>query len=119
MELGDEEYFLHTIVLADRLGDTSDVKSLAAEANGYVVTMEAPLWPREVANHLDDLYDFDNNIVGASDDEAKEIIKDRLSDAPLRKYLQIARGEESDDAPDVEVEESEDPKDVQENISDN
>lgn len=103
MELGQEEYHLRTVVIADRVGDKSRVKELAKQANGYVVTMDSPYWPRQVAEHLDELYGFEHPLVDASDEHAKQTIEDRLESAPLKKYLRIAKGQESD-APDVEVE---------------
>ena len=105
IELGQEEFFLRTIVIADRLGKKSQVKKLALKSNGYVATMDTEYWPRDIANHLDEIYGFDHELVGASDEKAKSIIDRKTDSAPLRKYLRIATGKEDDSAPDANIQE--------------
>jgi hypothetical protein len=106
MALGEEEHLLQTIVIADRIGDQSDVRELAREVEGRIVTMDTPHWPREVARHLDDLYGFYHPLLEASDEEAKALMRRKLQSAPFSQYLRIAEGEEDvqEDAH-VEIEE--------------
>ncbi|PSQ70614.1 MAG: hypothetical protein BRD38_05020 [Bacteroidetes bacterium QH_9_67_14] len=102
MALGEEEHLLQTIVIGDR----SDVRELAREVEGRIVTMDTPHWPREVVRHLDDLYGFDHPLLEASDEEAKALMRRKLQSAPFSQYLRIAEGEENvqEDAR-VEIEE--------------
>jgi hypothetical protein len=100
IELDKEDYFVRTIIIADRLGDKSTVKEQAEEINGCVFTMDQPLWPREIAQYLDETYGYDHALVDATTGEAEGIIESKLDTAPLGRYLRIAKGKE--DAPHLE-----------------
>lgn len=86
-EFNSNRYGMATYIIVDRIGKRSSLEHRAAEIDGTVIQMEMAYWPQVLARRLHERFGFDDELILASQREARIIIENRLRNAPLEELL--------------------------------
>lgn len=87
IELGRSTWYLATIIIVDRIGQGSRIKSLARQADGDIVQMSMGYWPKEVAILLSERMGFTHPLVDMPRGEIGHYLAEAVAQVPLEDFL--------------------------------
>lgn len=87
IELGRSTWYMATVIIVDRIGRGSKIKSLARRADGDIVQMSMAYWPKEVANILHEKMGFEHPLVKMPRTEIKNYLTEAVKTVPLERFL--------------------------------
>lgn len=87
VDLGRATWYMATIIIVDRIGRGSKIKSLARKADGDIVQMSMAYWPQEVANILHERMGFEHPLVKMPRTEIKNYLAEAVKTVPLESFL--------------------------------
>lgn len=86
-ELGRSTWYMATVIIVDRIGRGSKIKTLANQVDGDIVQMSMAYWPKEVAVILNERMGFEHPLVKMPRAEIKSYLTDAMSHVPLESFL--------------------------------
>ncbi len=83
---GKQLHYTSTIVIVDRIGDKSRIKTLAKEIKGEIVQMSMSFWIREIAQILNRQAGFKHPILKMTDAESLLFIRQEMTKIDLKLF---------------------------------
>lgn len=87
VELGRATWYMATVIIVDRIGPGSKIKSLAHRADGDIVQMSMTYWPKEVAAILNERMGFEHPLVTMPRTEIRDYLTQAINTVPLSRFL--------------------------------
>ena len=89
IELGNQKWYMGTIIIVDRIGAKSRIEDIAKKINGNIVQMSGAYWPVQIAKILKDTYGYDNKILKIPSEDISDYLKTKLDSIKLEKLLDL------------------------------
>ncbi|MDX1995874.1 MAG: CfrBI family restriction endonuclease [bacterium] len=89
IEMGRQKWFMATIIVVDRIGERSNIESLANAIDGTIVQMSAGYWPQRIARTLNRVLGFEHPLVNMEQTEIEDYLKARMQKAPLETFIDL------------------------------
>ena len=87
IELGNDKWFMATIILVDTIGKRSRIVRLAERINGSIVQMSMSLWPKQVAAELHKKIGLSHELVNMADRDVPNYLHTKMSQLPLEDFI--------------------------------
>lgn len=88
IEMGGENYFMHTFIIVDRIGARSRIPELAAEIEGTIIQMSANNWVQTLGERLEIvLQDYTSPLSSMNHEEYRAAIREGVKNAPFEGIL--------------------------------
>ncbi|OQY26758.1 MAG: hypothetical protein B6I38_10915 [Anaerolineaceae bacterium 4572_5.1] len=87
IELGRSTWYMATIVIVDRIGKGSRIKSLARRVDGDIVQMSMAYWPQEVVQILNQRMGFEHPLVDMDRSKIRDYLSQEMQKVPLERFL--------------------------------
>lgn len=85
--IGEDKHYMGTYIIVDRIGEKSKISDLAKRVGGDIVQMSYSLWIKEIAELLDRDLDYSHPILGMSESELNQYIKEKISQIDITKFI--------------------------------
>ncbi len=95
MELGNQKWYMATIIIVDRVGQNSRIETLARAIKGNIVQMSGAYWPVQVAKILDETFGYKNPILKMPQIHLNSYIKSKVNQVPFQEILKMPAFEET------------------------
>lgn len=95
MELGNQKWYMATIIIVDRIGQNSIIETLAKSIKGNIVQMSGAYWPVQVAKILKEKLGYRNPILKMPQSKLNAYIKAKVNRVPFREVLKMPAFEET------------------------
>ncbi|MGB1285595.1 MAG: CfrBI family restriction endonuclease [Aggregatilineales bacterium] len=89
IEIGNQQWYMGTIIIVDRIGKRSNISTLATEIDGTIIQMSANYWIKRLAQTLHDKLGFQHPILTMPPDDIGQFIQEQLINVPLREFIQV------------------------------
>jgi len=90
IELGNQKWYLATIIIVDRIGKNSRIEKLARRVGGAIVQMSMSYWPKEVARELNKVLGYSHKVLKLSDEKLENYLKRQVAKVPMEKIIGIS-----------------------------
>lgn len=90
VELGRSTWYMATIIIVDRIGKGSRIKTLANQIEGDIVQMSMGYWPQEVAQILNQRMGFEHPLVNMERSKIPDYLQIAMREVPLELFLPSA-----------------------------
>lgn len=87
VELGRSTWYMATIIIVDRVGKGSKIKSHAQKVDGDIVQMSMAYWPKEVAEVLNKRMGFEHPLVYMPRTKITGYLTEAIREVPLEQFL--------------------------------
>lgn len=87
MELGQQKWYLATIIIVDRIGERSAIEQLARKVSGTIVQMSMSYWPKQVAIELMNSIGYSHKLAKMPDDEIEDYLREKMTAVPLELFI--------------------------------
>ncbi|MCA9997004.1 MAG: CfrBI family restriction endonuclease [Anaerolineales bacterium] len=87
IELGRATWYMATVIIVDRIGKGSKIKSHAQKIDGDIVQMSMAYWPKEVADILNKRMGFEHPLVNMPRTEITYYLAEAIKTVPLERFL--------------------------------
>lgn len=91
VSLGHSNYYMATIILVDRIGANSRIKTLAEEIGGTIIQMSASYWPKQVADVLKRSLGFEHSILEMDDRKVENFLREKMQSVPLQDFIGLSQ----------------------------
>ncbi len=95
IELGNQKWYMATIIIVDRIGQNSRIETLAKSIKGNIVQMSGAYWPVQVAKILNDTLGYKDPILKISPNKLNSYIKSKVNQVPFQEILKMPAFEET------------------------
>jgi hypothetical protein len=95
MELGNQKWYMATIIIVDRVGQNSRIETLAKAIKGNIVQMSGAYWPVQVAKILSETLGYRNPILKMPQAKLNAYLKVKVNQVPFREILKMPAFEET------------------------
>lgn len=95
IELGNQKWYMATIIIVDRIGTNSRIESLAKLIKGNIVQMSGAYWPVNVAKILQETLGYKHKILKIPQNKLNEYIKEKIDKVSFEEILKMPAFEES------------------------
>jgi hypothetical protein len=90
VELGRSTWYMATIIIVDRIGEGSRIKTLANRIDGDIVQMSMGYWPQEVAQILNQRMGFVHPLVSMERSKIPDYLQTAMQSVPLELFLSFS-----------------------------
>lgn len=90
IELGNEKWYLATIIIVDRIGKNSRIEKLARRVGGAIVQMSMSYWPKEVARELNKALGYSHKILQLPDERFESYLRRQIAKVPMEKIIGLS-----------------------------
>lgn len=87
VELGKSKYYMHTIIIVDRIGDRSKIEMLAKRVGGTILQMSMAYWPVEVARELYNVLGHKHELLRLKGTKVGSYLKAKIAEVPLEEFF--------------------------------
>ena len=86
-EINGERRYMATIIIVDRIGAGSRIEGMAEDVDGHIVQMSGTYWPKKVAEILNDINGYEDDILHVNGMELQNLIRSRLEKVNFAELL--------------------------------
>ncbi|NJM41872.1 MAG: CfrBI family restriction endonuclease [Anaerolineae bacterium] len=97
ISLGRSKFFLATLILVDRIGESSNIETLARSIDGTIIQMSASYWPQLVAKELSRVVGFKHPLINMPLSKIEAYLRDKLRNVPLMDFVETKKTDAEED----------------------
>jgi hypothetical protein len=93
VSLGRDNWFMATIIVVDRIGERSNIQTLAKAIDGTIVQMSAGYWPQRVARTLNQVLGYEHPLITMEQADIGDYLNRQMQDVPLEIFIDLVKDE--------------------------
>ncbi len=90
IELGNQKWYLATIIIVDRIGKNSRIERLARRVGGAIVQMSMSYWPRDVARELNKALGYSHEVLRLPDEKFENYLRRNIAKVPMGRIIGLS-----------------------------
>ena len=87
MQFGNQNHYMSTIIIVDRIGEGSRISDMAKDIGGHIVQMSMSYWVKSIAQILADTTGYTHPILKMSNEASLRYVKDEIKGIELRDFI--------------------------------
>ena len=88
IEMGSRHWYMGTLIIVDRIGPRSRIRSMAADIGGTIVQMSGGYWPKRVATVLHEWLGYEHELLKLEEpEEIEDYLAAELAKVPLMDFI--------------------------------
>lgn len=89
IELGNQKWYMATIIIVDRIGQNSRIETLAKRIKGDIVQMSGSFWPVQIAKILKNSLGYRHPILKVPQDKLSAYLKTKIAQIAFEEILNV------------------------------